>query len=96
MMHPVAQTNPLQKVCDVLLVFLLPFATDPERERNILPGCEMVEQSEVLEYDADPSPQAGAFGRIDIADFLVEQFDVSTRWLKGQKHQSQQGCLSRA
>ena len=56
----------------------------------------MVEQPEILEHDADPSPQAGDVVLGERGGVLAEQLDEAARRLQRQEDQAQQRGLAGA
>ncbi len=52
--HAVAEADPAEELDHVGAVARLLLVEDTERQRDILEGGQVVEQAEILEYDADP------------------------------------------
>ena len=77
--HPVAEAHPFQKLGDVLLVIALLAAHHSERKRHILPRRKMVEQPEVLKYDADASAKIRALPRRILGNISSEKVYEAAR-----------------
>src|SRR5919201_559168 len=95
-MHPIAETHPLQQVSDVLLVVGKTPADHAQRERNILPRCQVVDQTEILEHDADAPPELSSPRGGDAARLPAEQLHLSARRRERQKEKTQERALAGA
>ena len=70
MVHALAEADPLQEIRHVFLVVRFVFANDAERQGDVLPSRQMVEQPEILENDADAAAQLCALAGGDVANIL--------------------------
>ena len=66
----VAEADPAQQIGDVLAVVGLLLAHDPQGQRDVLPGGQMIEQAEILEHDADAAPELGPGAGAELGDVL--------------------------
>ncbi len=67
-----AKTDPAEQVGHVVAIVRFALAHDPQGERHVLPGGQVVEQPEILENDADPPPELGAAARGELRHILAE------------------------
>ena len=95
-MHAVAEADPLQKICDVLLVIGNAFSHDPQGQCDVLPRRQVIEQAKVLEHDADAPAQLRAFCARDTAHILIEEVNFAARWVQRHEQQTQKRTLAGA
>lgn len=88
--HALSKSHPLQEVCDIFLIFAGLFAGDAQRQGDIFPGGEMIEQAKILKYDADAAAQIRPAGGGDAGHILAEEVDEATCRLDGHEKEAQQ------
>src|SRR5690606_26390082 len=92
--HPVAQSDPFQQFNDVgAITELLPPAYT-QRQRHVLIGGHVVEQTKILEHDADAPAQHRQLAASDARAVLAEYSDEPARRLQRQEKQAQQRRLA--
>ena len=89
-MHAITQADPLQEVRDVFAVVGDLFADDAEREGDIFPSRQVVEEAEVLEYNANATAQLRALGGGNLTNVLVEHVDLAPRGVERHEQETQQ------
>src|SRR5262245_37512465 len=92
--HAVAEPDPVQELADLGAVALLAAAQDAQRQRHVLERRHMVEQTEVLEHDADAAAQGRQRILAQAADVVTEQADEAAARLERDEQQAQQRALS--
>src|SRR3984885_7044929 len=93
--HAIPQPNPLQQFDDFGAIVRLLLTQDPERQRHIFVGREVVEQAEILKHDTDPAAQIGAPILAERGGILIEHVDQDAARPQRQQHQTEQGGLAR-
>src|ERR671923_2821318 len=95
-MHSIAEPHPLQQVSDVLLVVRNAPANHAQRKRNVLPSRQVVEQTEILEHDADAPPELGPARRGNAASVTAEELHLPARRRERQEEKTQERALASA
>src|SRR5215471_11411559 len=83
--HALAETDPLQKLDNFAAIRGLFLAQHAERQRHILISREMIEQTKILENDADAAAQRGAVVFGQRGGIPIEHGNQAARGLKRQK-----------
>jgi len=76
-MHAVAEANPLQQICDVLLVVGNALSYDTQWQRNVFPSRHVIEQTKILEHDSDAPAQLRALRARDATHILIEEMNFA-------------------
>src|SRR5437588_10262732 len=80
--HALAQADPLQKFDAFVAIGALLFAEDAKWQRDVFICGQMIEQAEILKYNADAAPQRGASVLGQGGGILIEHRNQATRRLK--------------
>src|SRR5208282_776046 len=94
--HALAQSDPLQQLDDLRPVVGFLLTKNAQRKRYVLVGGHVVQQPEILEDDADASPQARPAILTQGRRVMVEHADQAARRPQRQQHQAQQRGLAGA
>src|SRR5579862_1609216 len=88
------ETDPMQQFHNLRPIGGLVLANDTQRQRDVLIGGHVVEQPEVLEYEADPAPHCRPAVLAERRGVLVEHRDEAPRRPQRQKKQAKQRRLA--
>src|SRR5262249_8177713 len=90
-----SKSDPVQQLGHLVVVTLLLAAEDAQWQRHVVERAEMVDQTKVLEYHPDPTPQHRERIRAQGRGVVIEQRDQSSGRLQRQKQEAQQRTLAR-
>src|SRR5207253_2327307 len=91
-----AQPHPAEKLLDVMGVVVRAPSCDAQRQRHIVEGRKVIEQAEVLEYDAHAAAKRGKGGALCRRKVVSKQRDEAARRRFGEVHEPQERALARA
>lgn len=76
-MHAMAETDPLQQVSHIFAIIIDALTYDAQGQRHVFPGCQVIEQAEILEDNADAASQLCPLLCRYTADVLIEHLDLA-------------------
>src|SRR6185437_2832494 len=92
----IGKADPAQQLDDVLAYLLLRETGDPERQRRVVEGGEVIDQAKILEHDADAPAQRRQLAARRRRGVAVEQRNEATRRMLGEVHEFEQRALAGA
>ena len=95
-MHPIAETDPAQKLDHFGPIARFLASHRAQRQRHVLVGCEMVQETKVLEHNADPPPQRRQVVLAQRRGVTAKDANRSPRRAEREQHQPHEGRLARA
>src|SRR6516165_5334327 len=90
----VAESDPAQKVGHILTIVAFLLTHDPQWQRHVLPRGQMIEQSKILEHDADAAAEFSSARRGEVRHVLAQDVDQTPRRPERHEQQAQQRRLA--
>src|ERR1700744_4778096 len=95
-MHALAEADPAQQLDDFGAIGIFVAPLHAQRQSDILVSRQMIEQTKVLEDDADAAAQIGDLILAQARSIAIEQSDEAARRLQSQQHKTQKRRLAGA
>src|SRR5262245_2019625 len=92
----IAKSNPIQQFDDFLAIALFRMSDHPQRQSDVLERRHVVEQPEILKYDANASPQRGERVVAEHGDIVPEQRHQASGGPQRNEQETQERGLASA